>query len=103
MPRWLVWTLAGACAIPTVVVLGAGGDVALAGPSRWSQALAVGAGLALVAAAAAAQDDWSVGRGMLAAAGSAWLAAEWANPAAPGALVFSAGLIATGLTLPLVL
>jgi signal transduction histidine kinase len=103
MPRWLVLTLAGACAIPTVVVLGAGGDVALAGPSRWSQALAVGAGLALVAAAAAAQDDRSVGRGMLAAAGSAWLAAEWANPAAPGALVFSAGLIATGLTLPLVL
>ena len=103
MPRWLAWTLAGACAVPTVVVLRAGGDVALAGASPWAQALVVGAGLAVVAAAAAAQDDRSVRRGMLAAGAAAWLAAEWANPAAPGAALFTAGWIATGLALPLVL
>jgi signal transduction histidine kinase len=103
MPRWLAWALAGACAVPTVVVLRAGGDVALAGASPWAQALVVGAGLAVVAAAAAAQDDRSVRRRMLAAGGAAWLAAEWANPATPGAALFTAGWIATGLALPLVL
>ena len=103
MATRLVWMLAAACAVPTVAVLRARGDAALAGPSGWAQALAVGAGLALVAAAAATHDDGTLRRAMLAAGGAAWLAAEWASPGAPGAVLFTAGLVAAGAAVPLVL
>ncbi len=103
MAHRLAWMLAAAAAAPTVVVMRERGDVALAGPSLWAQALALGAGLVLVVAAAASRDDRAIRRWMLAAGGAAWLAAEWANPGAPGALAFTVGLMATGLALPLVL
>ena len=103
MPRWLVCALAAGCAWPTIVVLQARGDAALAGPSAAAQALSVGAGLALVLAAASVRGLRAVRPRLLAAAGGAWLAAEWASPAAPGALLFTAGLVATGLALPFVL
>ncbi len=96
----LAWLLA---VIPTLVVLRERGDAALAGPSIAAQALAVGAGVALIVAAAVAPAGRIPRRGLLAAAGSAWLATEWANPGAPGALIFTAGLVATGLALALVL
>src|SRR4051795_6059734 len=101
MPRRLACALAAACALPTIAILRAGGDVALAGPSAIAQALTVGAGLAL--AIAAAFGGAPVRPTLLAAAAAAWLAAEWANPEAPGALLFTTGLIATGLALPLLL
>src|SRR4051794_1237824 len=103
MPRWLVCALAAGFAAPAIVVLRSRGDVSLAGPSVAAEALSVGAGLALVLAAASARDARVVRPRLLAAAGAAWLAAEWASPGAPGALVFTAGLAATGLALPLVL
>src|SRR4051794_32819504 len=101
MPRWLACALAAACALPTIAILRVGGDVALAGESPFAHVLTVGAGLALALAAAFSRAP--VRPRWLAAAAAAWPAAEWANPEAPGALLFSAGLVATGLTLPLVL
>jgi hypothetical protein len=103
MPRWLVCALAVGCAWPTMVVLRSRGDLALAGPSAAAQVLVVGAGLLLVVAAAASRGESAVRLRLLAAGVAAWLAAEWASPAAPGALAFTAGLAATGLALPLVL
>ena len=103
MPRWLVCVLAAGCAWPTLSVLRSRGDFALAGPAPVAHVLAVGAGLLLVLAAADTRTVPAIRPRLLAAAGAAWLAAEWASPAAPGALVFTAGLVATGLTLPLVL
>jgi signal transduction histidine kinase len=103
MPRWLVCALAAGCAWPAIVALSARGDVALAGPSAAAQALSVSAGLALVLAAASVRGLRVVRPRLLAAAGAAWLAAEWASPGAPDALLFTAGLAATGLALPLVL
>ena len=103
MPRWLVCALAAGCAWPTIVVLRSRGDVALAGPSPVAHVLAIGAGLLLVLAAAASRGHSAVRPRLLAAAGGAWLATEWASPAMPGALLFTAGLAATGLAIPLVL
>jgi signal transduction histidine kinase len=103
MPRWLLCTVAAGCAWPTIVVLRTSGELSLAGPSLAAHVLTVGAGLLLVLAAAVAHADSPVRPRLLAAAAAAWLAAEWASPAAPGALVFTVGLAATGLALPLVL
>jgi signal transduction histidine kinase len=91
MSRRLLCLLAVACAGPAIAVLHDRGDASLAGPSIAAQGLVIVAGLSLVATL----DPW------LAGAGAAWLAAEWASPAAPNALLFGAGLAATGLTLPL--
>src|SRR4051794_32837087 len=101
MPRWLASALAAACAVPTIAILRSGGDVSLPGPSPLAQALTVGAGLSLSLAAAWAFSP--VRPRLVAAAAAAWLAALWANPEAPGALLFTAGLAATGLALPLLL
>ena len=77
------------------------GDVSLAGPSGAAQALEIAAGAALIVAGGAAGRGW--GHWLLPAAGAAWLAAEWDNPAAPGAAAFTVGLIAVQVSLPLVL
>jgi signal transduction histidine kinase len=92
MPRWVLCLTAAACAGPTIAVLRTEGELSLAGPSAAAQVLVVVAGLALIATLDV----------RLAAAGAAWLAAEWASPAAPNALIFSAGILTTGLALPLI-
>jgi signal transduction histidine kinase len=103
MPRWVVCALAAVCVVPTIVVLRARGDVALAGPAPAAGVLSVAAGVLLVVVAALARRAGEIQPRLFAAAGAAWLAAEWVNPGAPGALIFTAGLVATGLALPLVL
>ena len=100
MTRLLPWALVAAVlAGVTANVLRLRGEVSLAGPSVAAQVLDVTAGAALILAAAAS----GRGKWLLAAAGAAWLAAEWANPAAPGAVLFTVGLIAFLAPLPLVL
>jgi len=98
--RLLPWAVVAAVlAGVTANVLRLRGEVSLAGPSVAGQVLDVAAGAALIIAAAAG----GRGRWPLAAAGAAWLAAEWANPAAPGAVLFTVGLIVFLAPLPLVL
>ena len=100
MTRLLPWAVVAAVLSGvTANVLRLRGEVSLAGPSVSAQVLDIAAGAALILAAAA------TGRGkwLLAAAGVAWLAAEWANPAAPGAVLFTVGLVAFLAPLPLVL
>jgi signal transduction histidine kinase len=98
--RLLPWAaVAAVLAGVTANVLRLRGEVSLAGPSVAAQVLDVAAGAALILAAAAG----GRGRWLLAAAGAAWLAAEWANPAAPGAVLFTVGLVAFLAPLPLVL
>ena len=100
MTRLLPWAVVAAVlAGVTANVLRLRGEVSLAGPSVAAQALDVAAGSALIIAGAAG----GRGRWLLAAAGTAWLAAEWANPAAPGAVLFTVGLVAFLAPLPLVL
>ena len=100
MTRLLPWAVVAAVLSGvTANVLRLRGDVSLAGPSVAGQVLDVAAGAALIVAAAAA----GRGRWFLAAAGAAWLAAEWANPAAPGPVVFTVGLVVFLVPLPLVL
>ena len=100
MTRLLPWAVVAAVlAGVTANVLRLRGEVSLAGPLVAAQALDVAAGSALIIAGAAG----GRGRWLLAAAGSAWLAAEWANPAAPGAVLFTMGLVAFLAPLPLVL
>jgi signal transduction histidine kinase len=98
--RLLPWAVVAAVlAGVTINVLRLRGEVSLAGPSVAAQVLDVAAGAALILAAAAARR----GRWLLAAAGAAWLAAEWANPAAPGAVPFTVGLVVFLAPLPLAL
>ena len=102
MARLLPWVVVAAVLSGvTANVLRLRGDVSLAGPSMPAQALEIAAGAALVVAGGAG------GRGrqrwFLSSAGAAWLVAEWASPAAPGATAFTVGLIAVMLPLPLVL
>jgi signal transduction histidine kinase len=100
--RLLPWAVVAAVLSGvTVNVLRLRGDVSLAGPSVAAQVLDIVAGAALIVAGAA----YGRGRGrwLLPAAGAAWLAAEWANPAAPGAVPFTVGLVAFLAPLPLVL
>jgi signal transduction histidine kinase len=98
--RLLPWAaVAAVLAGVTANVLRLRGEVSLAGPSVAAQVLDVAAGAALIIAGATA----GRGKWLLAAAGAAWLAAEWANPAAPGAVLFTVGLIAFLAPLPLVL
>jgi signal transduction histidine kinase len=98
--RLLPWAaVAAVLAVVTANVLRLRGEVSLAGPSVAGQVLDVAAGAALVLAGAAG----GRGRWLLAAAGAAWLAAEWANPAAPGAVLFTVGLVVFLAPLPLVL
>jgi len=98
--RLLPWAVvaAGLSGV-TINVLRLRGAVSLAGPSVSAQVLDVAAGAALIlAAGAAGRSKW-----LLAVAGTAWLAAEWANPAAPSAIPFTVGLVAFLAPLPLVL
>ncbi len=102
MARLLPWAVVAAVLSGvTANVLRLRGDVSVAGPSIAADALEIAAGAALIVAGGAA------GRGrqrwFLSAAGAAWLVAEWASPAAPGAIAFTVGLIAAVLPLPLVL
>ena len=85
----------------TVNVLRLRGDVSLAGPSVPAAVLEVAAGIALLVAAGVAYRGER--RWLLAAAGAAWLSAEWASPAAPGAAALTVGLIVVLAPLPLVL
>jgi signal transduction histidine kinase len=98
--RLLPWAaVAAVLSGVTVNVLRLRGEVSLAGPSVAAQVLDVAAGprssLPVPRPAAA---KW-----LLPAAGTTWLAAEWANPAAPGAVLFTVGLVAFLAPLPLVL
>jgi signal transduction histidine kinase len=98
--RLLPWAVVAAVlAGVTVNVLRLRGEVSLAGPSVAAQVLDVAAGTALILAGATA----GRGKWLLATAGAAWLAAEWANPAAPGAVLFTVGLVVFLAPLPLVL
>jgi signal transduction histidine kinase len=102
MARLLPWAVVAAVISGvTANVLRLRGDVSLAGPSVAAQVLDIVAGAALIVTGAA------YGRGherwLLPAAGAAWLAAEWASPAAPGAVLFTVGLVAFLAPLPLVL
>jgi signal transduction histidine kinase len=85
----------------TINVLRAGGPVSLAGPSVAAEALEVAAGVALILAGGIAGRHRN--RWLLPAAGACWLVAEWANPAGPGAVAFTAGLVTVMTSLPLVL
>jgi signal transduction histidine kinase len=100
--RLLPWVVVAAVLSGvTVNVLRLRGDVSLAGPSVAAQALEIAAGAALIVAGGACgrgRDRW-----LLAGAGAGWLVAEWASPAAPGAVAFTVGLIAVISPLPLVL
>src|SRR5215472_9195214 len=100
--RLLPWALVAAVlSAVTVNVLRLRGEVSLAGPSVAAQVLDIAAGAALIMAGAAA--GRGRGRWLLPAAGAAWLAAEWANPAIPGAVLFTVGLVAFLAPLPFVL
>ena len=103
MLRTWRWSALALCfAGVTVAVLADDGAAGFDGASRAAQLLAVLAGVAL-ALVAAVLEPGTRGRLPLAWAGLAWLAAEWANPGAPGPLVFTVGLCSVGLALPLLL
>jgi signal transduction histidine kinase len=85
----------------TVNVLRLRGDVSLAGPSIPAAVLEVAAGIAMLVAAGVGYRGGR--RWLLAAAGAAWLSAEWASPAAPDAAALTVGLIVVLAPLPLVL
>lgn len=98
--RLLPWAaVAAVLSGVTANVLRLRGEVSLAGPSVAAQVLDIAAGAALILAGAAG----GRGKWLLAAAGAAWLAAESANPAAQGAVLFTVGLVAFLAPLPLVL
>lgn len=86
----------------TAAVLMAGGDMSLAGPSVLGRSATVVGGAALLLVPAVSPSG-APGRLLLAAAGGAWLLAEWANPSAPGPVAFTIGLLSLGAALPLVL
>jgi len=69
-----------------------------AGPSPTAEAASLAAGALLIVAALLAR---RAGTGLLVAGGAAWLLAPWAVPNAGWTPVFSAGLLVTGLALPL--
>ena len=102
MARLVPWAVVAAVLSGvTANVLRLRPDVSFAGPSVAAQALEIAAGAALIIVGGTAghgRDRW-----LLPAAGAAWLVAEWASPAAPGAAAFTAGLIAVLAALPLVL
>ena len=87
----LVWwaLVAAAVGAVTVSVLAAGGEFALSGPDVTAQVLAVLAGTALTVCGGLRSAH---GQGAVGLAGVGWLVAEWANPEAPDALVFTLGL-----------
>jgi signal transduction histidine kinase len=102
MTRLVSWAVVAAVVSGvTINVLRLRADVSLAGTSLLGQVLEVAAGALLIVVGGAC------GRGserwLLPASGIGWLAAEWANPASPSAAVFTFGLIAALLSLPLVL
>jgi len=100
--RLLPWVIVATllCAV-TASVLRLRGDISLAGPSVAAQVLEVAAGTALIVVAGSSARGLE--RWLLAGAGACWLTAEWASPAAPGAVALTVGLIGSMLSLPLVL
>ena len=88
--RVLAWTAALAAAAVTIAVVRAEPSGALAGDSWPALTAEVAAGLLLVAAASAARAGARL-RPLLAAAGVAWLVAEWNSPGAGAA--FTVGLV----------
>ena len=105
MPRWLVCALAAGCAWPTIVVLDARGDAALAGPSIGrAGALRRRRSLALIVAAAGVRGVHAVRPRLLAAAGAAWLADRVGEPRPrPARCCSPPDSSRPGLALPLVL
>jgi signal transduction histidine kinase len=100
--RLLPWAaVAAVLSGVTANVLRLRGDVSLAGPSAAAQVLGIAAGAALIVAGGAG--GRGLDRWLLPAAGAAWLAAEWASPAAPDVVLLTVGLIAFLAPLPLVL
>ena len=99
------WAVAAAVTgAVTASVLAAGADFALSGAGVTARVLAVLAGTALVVCGGVRTSSrGSYGREALALAGLCWLVAEWANPEAPGALVFTLGLAVgpVGFVVPL--
>jgi signal transduction histidine kinase len=100
--RLLPWVIVATllCAV-TASVLRLRGNISLAGPSVAAQVLEVAAGAALIVVAGSSARGLE--RWLLAGAGACWLMAEWASPAAPGAVALAVGLISSMLSLPLVL
>jgi signal transduction histidine kinase len=88
--RVLAWTAALAAAAATIAIVRAEPGDALAGDSALALTAEIAAGLLLVAAALAARAPAGL-RLLLAAAGLAWLLAEWNSPGAGAA--FTAGLV----------
>ena len=72
-----------------------------AGPAAVAEAISLVAGAALVAAALLARDPVRGGNALLLGGGVAWLLAPWAVPNAGSALLFTAGLLAAWLAVPL--
>ena len=72
-----------------------------AGPSAFAEAASLLAGAALVAAAIVARAPGRGGSALPIAAGVAWLLAPWAVPIAGSAPLFTAGLLAAWLAVPL--
>lgn len=102
MRRATIWlALAAILGGVTATVLHARGEVSLAGHSGWWQVVEIAGGAGCMVGAGVAPGGSK--RWALVAAGASWLAAEWANPAAPGALIFTVGLASASLTLPFVL
>ncbi len=72
----------------------------MVGSSLLGQAVTVMAGAGLVGLGGLRMPT-RPGRWLVGAAGAGWLAAEWANPAAPEAVIFTIGLVCSGAFLPL--
>ena len=72
-----------------------------AGPSAVAESASLLAGAVLVAAALVARAPGRGGTALLVAGGVAWLLAPWAVPNAGSALLFTAGLLAAWLAVPL--
>ena len=90
LARVVALTVAAATAVVTIAIVRGEPSETLAGDSALALSAEVAAGLLLVAAAFAARAPTEL-RALLAAAGIAWLAAEWNNPGAGAA--FTAGLV----------
>jgi signal transduction histidine kinase len=101
--RLLLWfALAAGLAAGSGAVLHQGGELSLAGPDGAAQVLAVLAGAVLVLVPGVLPAG-TPGALALAAAGALWLVAEWANPVTSGSVPFTAGLLATGGFVPVLL
>ena len=95
----LVAGAVAACVV-TMVIVDRGGAFALARGTS-AVAIEVGAALALIVAGVIALVRRRPFALLVVALGAAWAMREWANPAAPNALVFTLGLLLGTIWLPL--